>query len=149
MGHAPIFVYGTLRPGAESFWRIEPYAAHIEEACMSGVAMYDLGADPWPYAALTSAEDSVIGAVVWLCDDADVQQIMAELDAYEVCDLDDNERSMYTRRVLPAQTLASGERVDAWIYLAQGDALALLQREHLVAGGDWLTWTARKRFPSN
>ena len=131
-----LFVYGTLRPGEGNHWRLAPHAARTEAAQMDGVAMFDLGVDPWPYAA-ASPDARISGDVVWISDDVDAHTLLSELDTYEVCDLEDPANSLYTRVTRPARLVASGELVEAWIYLAQGDTLQSLTEEFRVPSGDW------------
>jgi gamma-glutamylcyclotransferase (GGCT)/AIG2-like uncharacterized protein YtfP len=72
-----VFVYGTLRPDASDWWRLEPHATGARPARMPG-ALYDTGLG---YPALLLGEGP--GVAGWVVEVADPAQVLADLDEYE------------------------------------------------------------------
>ncbi|MDP7040197.1 MAG: gamma-glutamylcyclotransferase family protein [Myxococcota bacterium] len=129
-----IFVYGTLRSATR--WHTEfahCFAEQLGQAKVPGKLYHLL--DGWPI--LVPAEEGfVCGEIFYLRDEAS----LADLDAYEGCELALGEDSMIARSLKRA-ILKDDEGVDVWVYYAPA-ALAhfATQTGILIPEGDWLEW---------
>lgn len=115
-----LFVYGTLRSGSASPMARElaRSAALIGPARMRG-RLVDLGL----YPGLVDADDpdDWVDGEVWGM--RAPGELLPAIDAYEGCGANDPEPHEY-KRVIRIATLATGERVAAWVYLYRGDVPA-------------------------
>lgn len=89
-----VFVYGTLRPDASDWWRLESHATGARPARIPG-ALYDTGLG---YPALRLGEGPGVGG--WVVDLARPAETLAELDEYE------GDEYIRTRIALPGGLLA-------------------------------------------
>jgi gamma-glutamylcyclotransferase (GGCT)/AIG2-like uncharacterized protein YtfP len=126
MQHENLFVYGTLlkevgHPMADFLAR---RARHLGPAKTAG-RLYELG----PYPGMVSPQapnEWVQGEVYEL---ADTAATLAALDEYESLGTDP---PLFARQ-RGVVTLASGDTVDAWLYLYRGP----MERARLIASGDY------------
>ena len=128
-----LFVYGTLmtsagaaRTGKAMRARLQREAESLGPATTAG-QLYDLGRYPG-LVALPQAADLVHGEVFRLIDPAGA---FRWLDAYE--DVTPGDPDSEYERVLRAARLASGDDLEAWVYLYRGD----LTGGRRVADGRW------------
>lgn len=137
----PFFFYGTLKPGGVNYLRYRLAEATVDEtpALLERAGLYTDGTYPFvaePQDA--GANDQVRGFVMTLAEDQ-YDRLLVELD-----DLEQYrpgaplEQSWFVRRATTV-LLATGERVEAWLYEA-GPSV----REQILAGrftritsGDW------------
>jgi gamma-glutamylcyclotransferase (GGCT)/AIG2-like uncharacterized protein YtfP len=124
----PLFVYGTLRPGASSFGRVAPFARRILPAIVDGFELYDMG----PYPMLVVGNGRVLGELI-MVEPTVYHYVLHVLDRYEGYD-PQADSGLFVRRQILA-TLESGESVSAWCYLGQPEGAETGRR---VASGDWL-----------
>ena len=128
-----LFVYGTLMSSAESARlgrdmraRLQREAVSLGEATMPG-RLYDLERYPGLVAS-PNAGDVVHGEVFRLSDPAGA---FTWLDAYE--DVRPNDPASEYERVVRTVRLASGDAIDAWVYVYRGD----VARAWHVTDGRW------------
>jgi gamma-glutamylcyclotransferase (GGCT)/AIG2-like uncharacterized protein YtfP len=128
-----LFVYGTLMSAAEGVRlgqdmraRLQREAASLGEATMPG-RLYDLGRYPGLVAS-PDAGDAVHGEVFRLSDPANA---FTWLDAYE--NVRPNDPASEYERVVRTVRLATGDEIDAWVYVYRGD----VARARHVTDGRW------------
>lgn len=123
----PVFVYGLLRPGCAGFAELNlaKRAVVIGPDRIAGT-LHDLG----DYPGLAMGGESIVTGELLLPRDEDV---LADLDAYELYDPADPAGSEYLR----IQVTTLGGRL-AWVYAYRGD----LGNRPIIASGDWMA-TAR------
>jgi gamma-glutamylcyclotransferase (GGCT)/AIG2-like uncharacterized protein YtfP len=126
----PLFVYGTLRPGAAAFGQVAPYVQRLVAATLAGAELYDLG----PYPVLVEGDGQVVGEALYL-NSSLYRFALHRLDRYEGYNAVTNS-GLYVRRERDI-TLAGGERVAAWVYLGTRQQTVGARR---IVGGDWLAW---------
>ena len=140
-GPRPVFVYGTLRPGAENW---EPFlagrAVHDEPGRLPGHVLFEL---EYPVVVEhTSAPAGageppvVIGHSVHVAPDHH-DRLLERLDWLEGHLPHDPGRSLYVR-VRRDVERAGGEPVECWVYLAGPELQARVVGREPVPGGDWL-----------
>lgn len=125
-----IFVYGTLRSSVRSDIHGR-FLGDRAEYVGSGWIVGRLWKVSW-YPAMTrgdSREERVIGDVYRL---TERDQMLAELDDFEVCDLENPAESEYTRELVEV-TLDVGSVITAWAYLFLGKTGNLTR----IPGGDF------------
>ncbi|MFE0458365.1 gamma-glutamylcyclotransferase family protein [Kitasatospora sp. NPDC058965] len=129
----PLFVYGTLRPGRRNHHRyLGAHAVAARPAALPGAALH---AGPgFPY-ALPDPGRTVLGDLITVRPAAHAQ-VLAALDRLEECRPEGD--GLYVRERLAVTALDTGERLDAWVYLA-GPAVAAELAAHpaLIESGDW------------
>lgn len=120
-----IFVYGTLRKTARPDVH-DRFLGKRAEFLGTGTVMGRLWRVSW-YPALTqgSADERVVGEAYLL---SDPDNMIAELDRFEVCDLQNPSQSEYTRRVVTV-SLDDGDDLPAWCYFYLGSTEGLTQLE--------------------
>jgi gamma-glutamylcyclotransferase (GGCT)/AIG2-like uncharacterized protein YtfP len=129
-----LFVYGTLMTAAASSRLGKAQRARLQREGQSlGAAtiagrVYDLGRYP-ALSAPFSAQDRVHGEVFALADPA---ASLAWLDEYENVTPDEAQRE-YDRVIRPV-LLASGDEIQAWVYVYRGK----IPEAHRLADGRWL-----------
>ena len=125
-----IFVYGTLRASVRPDVHgrfLGERAEWIGEGSVAGL----LWRVSW-YPAMTPSQlptDRVIGEVYRL---ADPGLMMAALDEFEVCDLENPSEAEYSRSLVEV-TLADGASVTAWCYSFLGKTAGLMR----IPSGDF------------
>ncbi len=132
-GPTPVFVYGTLRPGASAFGQVAPFVRRVTPASLAGAALSDLG----PFPRLGLGEGVLVGEALDL-EPTIYRFALHALDRYEGYDAR-RDRGLYVRRLCEAR-LASGEYVQAWVYVGVPEQVATARR---VPHGDWLRWQER------
>ena len=122
-----IFVYGTLRKAARPDVH-DRFLGKRAELLGRGTAPGRLWRVSW-YPALTqsAADERVVGEVYRLSEPA---EMIAELDNFEVCDLENPERSEYTREIVTV-ALEDGSKRTAWCYFFLGSTEGL---SHIKSG---------------
>lgn len=116
-GPRHLFVYGTLLP-RHTPERLERATADMVPAGRGRVRgiLYDLG--PYPGAVVHDAAAGWIhGRILQLPED---DGVLHRLDRYEGFDPTDPRRSLFRRERCTAQ-LATGERIECWIYVYNRD----------------------------
>lgn len=133
----PVFVYGTLRPGASAFGQVASFVRAVRPATLPQAALYDLG----PFPMLAPGEGKVVGEILDL-EPAVYRFALQTLDRYEGYNarLD---RGLYVRREWEA-VLDSGERVSVWVYVGAPHQVLTAR---LVPHGDWLRWRSEQNLP--
>lgn len=128
-----LFVYGTLmtradgaRLGKSMRARLQRESEYLGAATMPG-RLFDLGRYPGLVAA-TKADEWVCGEVVRL---ADAARSLRWLDAYE--GVRPNDATSLYERALRTVQLATGDKIDAWVYLYRGD----VSRARHLPDGRW------------
>ncbi len=113
-----LFTYGTLKPGlapgeiAHAVEKLSPVGKGIVYG-----SLYDLG--DFPGAVLDpSSKNRILGTVFRLSDDPSILQ---QLDEYEEYDPNAPDTSLF-RRELHSVELASGGKVECWVYIYNGEA---------------------------
>ncbi len=133
-----LFVYGTLRraSGHEAHGLLAAAAVPVGEGWVRG----DLHrADGYPcLVAVDGATGRVRGEVYRLT----AVEGWTTLDRYEHCDPVDPARGLF-RRVRAQVTLDDGRRLEAWVYLYNGDTAAL----HPIASGDYCVSESSREPP--
>jgi len=111
-----IFVYGTLRRAARPDVH-ERFLGARAEFLGRGTVSGRLWRVSW-YPALTrgAADERVMGEVYRLSEPA---TMIAELDTFEVCDLQNPAQSEYTRKVVTV-AMDDGSEITAWCYFFLG-----------------------------
>ncbi|MGW0116995.1 gamma-glutamylcyclotransferase family protein [Streptomyces sp. NPDC003327] len=129
----PLFVYGTLRPGAYNHDRLLlGRTAAEEEALLPGALLHD--GPGYPYAV--PGDGTVTGTLVTPAPDA-YAELLAALDRIEG-------GAGYVRSARDALRVRDGTTVRAWVYLAApGTPLG-----PLIATGDWFSRTPRPPRPA-
>lgn len=89
-----VFVYGTLKYGEINHVLLAPYVRSIERASVRGV-LYDAGDFP----ALVEGEKDVHGQIIRVAAHT-LPHLLAVLDRLEGYDPEDEEHSLYRRRVI-------------------------------------------------
>ena len=121
----PLFVYGTLRPGASHFYLLEKDVTLVLKATVKGkLYLYaSEGSEAWfPY--LTKEEGLVHGELLFF---ASTEDILAITDGFE-----DNGR-LYNRELYPSLS-EDGDKYLAWVYfIAEG----MEGSGPLIPSGDW------------
>ncbi|MEO7507782.1 MAG: gamma-glutamylcyclotransferase family protein [Pyrinomonadaceae bacterium] len=131
-----LFVCGTLLPELvpdhlRGFMRS---CASVGEAFVSG-RLYDLG--KYPGAILdTNATERIRGWIYQLPDDP---AVLLSLDDYEGIDRNDESASLFIRQRVKA-TMATGEKVDCWIYTYNRS----VHLAPIIDGGDYLQHLAAR-----
>lgn len=125
----PLFVYGTLRPGAANFASyLGPCAISSRPATVRGrLFLHDEG-----YPFLTAGDGTVRGEIIEVTAEC-WEETIARLDELEEYAPDDEAGSLYLRRRVVAQT-ADGTRVSAWTYLWNRPE----ETGRRLPDGDWL-----------
>lgn len=123
-----VFFYGTLMSGFErpGRLRIDPHLSPQGRAWIHA-SLFDLGIYP---AAIPSAEDRVWGEVHRM---ANIEIVLAELDAIEGYRPTEPDASLYTR-VETVVTFDDGRTAGAWAYFYN----APLGRAQRIESGDYL-----------
>ncbi len=137
----PFFFYGTLKPGGVNYehYRLAEAVVDTAPATLDRAALYTDGT--YPFVAMlpdATARDLVQGFVMTLAD-AEYARLLGEID-----DLEDYrpgapvEESWLVRRVATVR-LATGERVEAWMYEAGPRVSAQIAAGELtrITSGDW------------
>lgn len=131
---AHLFVYGTLmaaatgRLGRAQRLRLVSESRFVGEATMAG-RLVDLGRYPG-FVAAERDGDIVRGELVVL---GDAERSLAWLDAYEGIVSGEHDHHEYVRERREA-SVASGERVAAWVYVYR----RLFDAAKVIEGGDWV-----------
>lgn len=139
----PVFVYGTLRAGAENWTRyLEGRTVHEEPGRLAGHLLFEL---EYPVVIEQDAVDAadrergddavVIGDIVHLHHDAH-SDVLARLDWLEGHRPDAPEQSLY-RREVRAVHRADGTTLECWVYLAGPELAARLDGRRPLPGGEW------------
>ncbi len=120
-----LFVYGTLRPGAEGqgapmMQALVARSTHVGRGDVRGT-LYSIDWFPGMVES-TRTDDRVIGDVLRLPND---EGLLAELDAYEGVDY---------ARLATTVTMANGEAIAAWTYVWIG----ALDGARRIESGDFL-----------
>lgn len=124
----PLFVYGTLRPGASAFGQVAPFIRSLRTAVLSEAELYDLG----PYPMAIPGAGQVVGELLDLEPRVYVYAINS-LDRYEGYN-PQTDSGLFLRRETEV-TLATGEKVKAWVYVGTPTQV---EAGNPVPGGDWL-----------
>jgi len=125
-----LFVYGTLRPAANSEWSrflatvSDPMGAARTRGMLFRIAHY-------PGFVPGDGDDWVIGDVCCLHDPA---ALLPKLDAYEGCGPDDPPPHEY-RRELVETLLDTGESLQAWAYVYCANTAGKTS----IQSGDWIS----------
>jgi len=124
-----VFFYGTLmtafnRPGRQ---RVNPHMSFVGRGSIRA-ALFDLGIYP---AAIPTSDGGTVWGEVYQVSDTDA--VLATLDEIEGYQLNEPERSLYTR-VVTDVTLDDGRAVTAWAYFYN----APLGRAPRIESGDYL-----------
>lgn len=126
----PIFVYGTLRPGASSYERLLAGRTQKEQPAWMRGLLFWVKEENYPY--LTEGPGRVRGELIDLQPE-DYEALLAALDRFEDYHPARPQASLYLRR--PAEvTLANGETRPAWVYVWNGPDGA----GEPLPGGDFL-----------
>ncbi|MFF1421760.1 gamma-glutamylcyclotransferase family protein [Streptomyces sp. NPDC058280] len=137
----PFFVYGTLRPGEHNHdLFLRGRTAGEEPARLEGALLYD--GPGYPYAI--EAPGTVVGELVTAAPGAygELLRVLDELEEYGAPGDPGNVYERAARDVLRAD----GTTARAWVYFAAPRvAHELRARGRLIAGGDWIAWTAPVR----
>lgn len=128
--HLPLFVYGTLRPGASQHKIIQPYIAPngIQSALLKGYQMYSFGAYP---ALIPSTANRVT---------IQGELLQIRLDRYEECFqcIDQYERNGWAfERIMDYVIPSQRTLLPAWVYIAKANGLPL-DRAKPFPSHDWL-----------
>ncbi|GIW70744.1 MAG: gamma-glutamylcyclotransferase [Planctomycetota bacterium] len=128
----PLFVYGSLRPGAAAHAEVCGAVLRSEPAWVAGT-LYDLPAQGFP-ALVAEGTGRVRGDLLWF---DRVAAALVRLDAYEDCAPDGS--GCYERCVVQAHPLRGGGGQPAWCYVwARRRRAWLAAHGVVVPGGDWL-----------
>ena len=125
----PLFVYGTLRPGASAFGQVAPFIRSLQTAVLSDAQLYDLG----PYPMVVPGAGQVVGELLDLEPKVYVYAINS-LDRYEGYN-PQTDSGLFLRRETEV-TLETGEIVIAWVYVGTPTQVEAARQ---VPSGDWLT----------
>jgi len=133
--HLPVFVYGTLRPGAGNYPRYLAGRTQKEQPAWTRGLLFLVRAEDYPY--LTDGPGSVRGELIDLAPEHYVT-LLAALDRLEDYVPAQPQASLYLRR--PREViLTDGTVRQAWVYLWNGPAGAGVP----LPGGDFLAADAR------
>ena len=130
----PVFVYGTLRPGAPAFGQVAPFVRAVRAATLPEAALYDLG----PFPMLVPGEGEVVGEVLDL-EPSVYRFALSALDRYEGYNAR-RDRGLFVRRAWEA-VLDGGERVAVWVYVGTPHQVLTARP---IPHGDWLRWQERE-----
>lgn len=126
----PIFVYGTLRPGADRYPVVRPF---VEEkgsfpATMQGYQMYRFGRFPG-LVKRPQAPIAVRGEVLKLKPET-YEECILRLDRYE------SNGWLFDRVIDYAQTSHFADPVPCWVYVAREDNLVVVE-SNIILENDW------------
>jgi gamma-glutamylcyclotransferase (GGCT)/AIG2-like uncharacterized protein YtfP len=121
---APVFVYGTLRPGQPGFAELG-LSSRVDVSGPARVTgtLYDLG--DYPAAVLTGT--GVIHGELLIPHD---EIVLADLDAFEIFDPLDHQQSEYLR----VATRCHGTASSIWVYVYNWTLAGF----PIIPSGDWL-----------
>ena len=127
-----LFVYGTLMVGHAAHGLIAPWVRGVRAA--RGRGRLFLMPPGYPALVRSAADEVVHGQLLEL----DLGWDWARLDAYEACDPDDPDGSLYQRSVLPFE-LPDGTTRSAWCYWMPSSSEARITSEgaRWLPGGRW------------
>lgn len=120
-----VFVYGSLRRGQRAHARLRPAAVRLGPALVIG-RLHDCGC--YPAARPSRREGERIHGELYRLTRPGV---LAALDRYEDCDLEQPQRGEYRRE--PVAVRLAGRRLSAWVYWHNGP----LRGARRVRGGLW------------
>jgi gamma-glutamylcyclotransferase (GGCT)/AIG2-like uncharacterized protein YtfP len=125
-----LFVYGTLRreSGLPATQILADHARYLGPS-KTQARLYDLGR--YPGMTLSASITEWVRGELYELELP--EQTLADLDAYEGCDQNNPEPTLFERRLIPV-VLASGERWTAWAYVYLGP----VDEEQRIASGDYL-----------
>jgi gamma-glutamylcyclotransferase (GGCT)/AIG2-like uncharacterized protein YtfP len=127
-----LFVYGTLRrdPAHELFHLLARHGHFLGDARVRG-RLFDLGS--YPGMALEHDSGHVSGELYEIT--SNWPSVIARLDEYEGCAIDDPDPHEYRRELVEA-VRPTGETVTAWAYVLNRDPGGL----PVIESGDYLSW---------
>lgn len=133
-----LFVYGSLRSGFKhpAYEYISRYFTLLGQAKVKG-KLYDLGSYP---AAIPTADEGffIIGELYQLKNEKEFNWAFEQLDDYEGVHPENNEQSLYTRKV---ETVFIDTRTTtAWMYWYN----AAIDDQPLIASGDVIDFLQHK-----
>jgi gamma-glutamylcyclotransferase (GGCT)/AIG2-like uncharacterized protein YtfP len=130
----PVFVYGTLRPGADNAAVLDPFVVRTAPGRLLAHRLHLL-----EYPCIVSspfAADAVIGDIVWV-DPTRNTDALARLDHFEGYDRTDESTSLYVRVERDVVT-DDGAAVRCWVYLAGHSLEERVDTKSAIASGDFL-----------
>lgn len=136
--HRPVFAYGTLRPGRTNWAVAAPWCRRHEPATLPGFGLHALDypvVAPLDDRTGTGADTGVRGDLLWL-DPPTADHALERLDAFEGVVRGDARLSLYVRAPHRVR-VATGETVDAWVYVPGDELLARIGSDRRVPGDDW------------
>lgn len=129
---AAFFVYGTLKRGEINHRLLAPYLVSVEAARLAG-SLYDVGEFP----ALLQGDGTVHGDLIRIDPDR-LPDLLPVLDRLEECIPDDDEASLYHRRVVTVTTESGvGETAFVYFYNSAHPYLPPPERLDRVPDGRW------------
>ncbi len=120
-----VFVYGSLRRGHSAHPRLRPAAVRLGPASIVG-RLHDRGCYPAAQPGRQRSE-RIHGELYRLTR----QDVLAALDRYEDCDLEQPQRGEYRRESVTVRL--AGRRMSAWVYWHNGP----LRGARRVRSGIW------------
>lgn len=132
----PVFVYGTLRPGASNFWVVEGWVEQAQPATMAGLQLWHLGS----YPMVCEGVGRVRGDLLTL-DPARYEEALARMDQLEAVDgaapSTPGALGYWRARRTAILPGCGAPQPEAWVYLG---LTKVAQRGSRIVSGDW--WDA-------
>ena len=131
-----VFTYGTLKPGEERFYIIEPYLSSTKNAKLYGVQLWDLGAFP----GITKGDEVVEGTLLEFPEEH-ADRILHTLDRIEGYNEIDPDNSLYIRKEVVVETEEG--KVKCFTYFLQNKSSKVSVFLSSVRKMEETSWTRR------
>lgn len=130
----PLFVYGTLRPGAKRHNLVRSFleGGQIIPASLTGYQMYSFRSFPGIVAAINKVDKPVVGEAVYFSEE-NYREALAYIDLYE------GNGYVFNRRLLMINLGTVEVLTQAWVYLVNPKVMAV-RDENKVKSNDWFEY---------